>query len=377
MRKLNNKGSVLILAYIFMFALVTLSTGFVLLNFTELNSSRRYHDLTAALWLAESGLSLFQTNQSRLDAKGQETIFSDDKGSIHLTKDDSNPLFRQIISTGSYGGSQRRLEVKYPAKTADVFDNTMSIKGNLEIAGTKTMVTVNQKVRLSGETVSKSKYSSVFIEDKKEKVDERLVSLTYPDANENGKPDEFSDFVEFNRKVIKNYSEDEIIYLKGEGTFTIAPDSKLKGKKIVYVESSREGGGNVIIQSSGSLPKGQNLTVISTGTVTLNQVGFAANNSQLNVIAWSSYNESAALPGSHKGTIYTHGVANFTDIHDTSITNGSVVANGGIRFGDIWSMKSFNYSDTRTKGLVPPGFEGLVGGGTSGYLERPNSWKEI
>lgn len=376
MKKLNNKGSVLILAYIFMFALVTLSTAFALLNFTELNSARRYHDLAAAFWLAESGLNLFQKNQNRLDTQGMETIYAGDKGVIYLKKDDANPLFRRVISTGTYAGSQRRLEVHYPVKTADVFDNTMSANGNLVITGKKSIVSVNQKIRLNGQVVNKSTYSNVFIEDKKEKVDNRLVSLTYPDTNHNGKEDEFSDFVEFNRKLITTYPEDEIVYLKGEGTFTITPESNLKDKKIVYVESA-EGDGNVLIQFSGALPKGQNLTVISTGSVTLNQVGFASDDSQLNVIAWTAYNESAALPGSHRGMIYTHGVANFTDIHDTSITNGVVVANGGINFGDIWSMKSFNYSDIRTKGAVPPGFEGLIGGGTKGYVEHPNLWKEI
>lgn len=375
MKLSENKGSILILAYIFMFALVTLSTGFALLNFTELNSSRRYHDLTAAFWLAESGVNMFQKNPDMLDAKGTETIVMG-LGSIHLTQDDTNPLFRKVISTGTVKGSQRRIEVRYPAKTSDVFENAMSIKGNLEITGKKTMATINNKVRMSGQVINKAGHSSVFIEDKKENTDERLVSLTYPDADENGKPDEFNDFVEHNRKLLTDYPEEETVYLKGEGTFTITPDSKLKGKKIIYVEGG-EGGGNVVIQSSGSLPKGENLTIIATGTVTLNQVGFSANNSQLNVIAWSDYYESAALPGSHKGMIYTHGAANFIDIHDTSITNGSVVANGGVRFGDIWSMKSFNYVDPRTKKAVPPGFEGLIGGGSSGYAERPNAWREI
>ena len=267
--------------------------------------------------------------------------------------------------------------MRYPAKTVGVFDNTMSVKGNVEFVGRKAAVAVNQKIKLSGEVINNSTYSNIVIEDKEEHADERLVSLTYPDANENGKADEFSDFVEFNRKLISNYPKDEVVYLKGQGTFTITPESNLKGKKIIFVEG-HEGDGNVLIQFSGSLPKGQNLTVISTGTVTLNQVGYADNNSQLNVIAWSEYYESAALPGSHRGIIYTHGVANFVDIHDTSVTNGSVIANGGVRFGDVWSMKSFNYSDTRVNGNVPPGFEGLVTSSTKvGYGDRPVSWKEI
>ena len=125
------------------------------------------------------------------------------------------------------------------------------------------------------------------------------------------------------------------------------------------------------------LGKDQNLTIIATGTITHNLVGLASKDSQLNIIAWSNYFESSTLPSVHNGMIYTHGTAYFDEIHDTSTTNGSIVANDGIVVGEVWSTKTCNYADTRTKGVVPPGFEGLAGGSVSGYSLRPNLWREI
>ena len=99
--------------------------------------------------------------------------------------------------------------------------------------------------------------------------------------------------------------------------------------------------------------------------------------SQLNIIAWSGYKETAVLPSSFKGVIFTHGKAVFDEVHDTSITNGSVIANEGIEVKEVWSTKTFNYADTRENGQVPPGFEGLIGGGITKYSIKPDLWKEI
>ena len=119
------------------------------------------------------------------------------------------------------------------------------------------------------------------------------------------------------------------------------------------------------------------MTIISTGTVVHNQTGFAAPDSQLNIISWAGYLETASLPSSHNGVIYTHGIAQFDNIYDTTVTNGSVIANGGITIGEIWSTKTFNYADTTIDGIVPAGFEGLRGGGASGYVAKPSAWKAI
>ena len=76
------------------------------------------------------------------------------------------------------------------------------------------------------------------------------------------------------------------------------------------------------------------------------------------------------------GSIYTHGIAHFDGIYDTTVTNG-VIANEGIAIGEIWSTKTFNYADTTIDEIVPAGFEGLLGGGGFRVCGRPDAWKAI
>jgi hypothetical protein len=375
MNIINNKGQILIAVYMVLFVLVTISSSIALFNFSELNESRRYRDSTAAFWLAEAGINRYLADPAMLDKQGTKTVVMSGR-TIKLVKDDSDRKYRVVMAIGTVGGSERRVQVKYPA-LATIFESTVSVKGDLLIEGRKSSLVVNDKLRLSGRVVNTSVYPLAFFEDKQEGAREPLVSINYPDADHNGVADEFSDFVAFNRALIARYPKDEVVYIKADGTYTITPDSSLDGKKIVYVEGSREGEGNAVIQFAGALSKGQSLTVIATGTVTHHQAGVAQEGSQLNIIAWSDYTETAALPSVQNGIVYTHSTAYFDEIHDTSVTNGSIIANGGVVIREVWSTKVFNYADMRRKGLVPPGFEGLVGGGVSGYMPNPTSWREI
>jgi len=370
----NNKGAVLITTYMVLFVLMALSSSVALFNFSELRDSNRHRDSTLAFWLAESGISQFVANPAMLDNQDSK-VYTEKNGTISLSKNDVNPKHRVVTSIGKVRGIQRQIQIEYPALTS-IFERTVSTKGDIVIKGQKSSLMVNDKSRLGGAVVNLSTYPLVYFEDKEEGVNGSLVSITYPDANHNGITDEFDDFVVYNRNLIASYPEDEVIYIKGNKTYTIMPDSSLDGKKIIYIEGD-EGEGSAVIQISSTLGKDQNLTVISTGTITHNLAGLADKDSQLNIIAWSDYFESSTLPSIHNGMIYTHGTAYFDEIHDTSTTNGSVVANEGIVVGEVWSTKTFNYADTRTRGEVPPGFEGLAGGSVSGYALRPNLWREI
>lgn len=375
MKKLNNKGAVLILAYIVLFALLTLSAGIASFNINEHNYARRHYFSTAAFWLAEAGINIFMKDTRVLDQTGSYTI-QDGNGMIDITKDDSNFRRRVVTATGTFAGIKRSIQITYPAKAPEVFRNTVSTKGDLVIEGKKAMAAINDKTRLNGKIIDHGEHSRVFLEDKNEGVSAGLVSLNYPDANNNGVADEFADFVQINRGILQNYPSEEVLYITGNGTYMIAPDSSLDGKKIIYVEGD-EGHGNVVILFGEGLKKNQQMTIISTGTVIHNLTGFAAPDSQLNIISWTGYWETAALPASHNGVIYTHGIAHFDNIYDTTVTNGNVIANGGIAIGEIWSTKTFNYADTTTDEIVPAGFEGLVGGGGSGYVTKPDAWKAI
>ncbi|MCK5581112.1 MAG: hypothetical protein KAJ18_07545 [Candidatus Omnitrophica bacterium] len=375
MKKLNNKGAVLIIAYIVLFALITLSAGVAVFNFNEMNYARRYYFTKTAFWLAEAGVNIFMKNTSMLDDEQTKTIEYGD-GIITLIKDDSDPTRRVVTATGSYRGVEKSIQIAYPASAPEVFRNTVSVNGPVVINGQRVAVVVNDKARLKGGIVNTAKYSRVFFEDKRGGVDERLVSLMYPDADKNGTLDEFNDFVQFNRTLLMSYPREDVMYIKGDGTYTVAPGQSLGGKKILFFDG-QEGRANVIVQSCGVVEEDQNLTIISTGTVTLNQMGKTPHNAQLNIIAWSGYKETAVLPGIHNGMVFTHGKAHFDNIYDTSVTNGNLVANKGITIGEVWSTKTFNYVDMRTGDIVPPGFEGLIGGGTTGYVSRPDNWKAL
>lgn len=372
----DRRGAVLIIAYMALFVLLTLSSSMVLLNFSELSSARRYQGSVAAFWLAESGLAVIEQNPKLLEDVQSMTL-NDQYGHVEIKKEDIKGKARMVTATGTeLGGVKRALQINFPPKAPEVFDSTVSAKGDLNIKGMKSMLTINDRLRLSGKVNNKTMFGQVSVEDVQAGLNFPEVALTYPDMDGDGNADQFADFVAFNRNLLKKYSQKEVIYIHGDGTYTLGPDENLAGKKIVYIEGN-EGNGNVIIQFTGGWAASQNLTVIATGTVTLNQTGAAPHNSQLNIISWAGYNETAIVAGSRNGMTFTHGVAKFDGIYDTSVTNGGLVANGGIEVGEVWSTKTFNYADTRTKGVVPPGFEGLLGGGTTGYIDKPSAWKEI
>ena len=372
---LNNKGAVLISVYMVLFVLMALSSSVAMFNISELSEARRHRDATMAFWLAEGALNQYMADPKILDEKGVKTM-DEDSGTITLSKNDSNPKFRLVTATAKVRGVERSLQIKYPALST-IFENTISTKGDVVIEGRKASLMVNDKLRLGGAVVNSSKYPIAIFEDVQTQTNDKLVSIKYPDADGNGEGDEFRDFVAFNRKLIARYPEDQVVYIKGNDTYTIIPNDSLHGKKIIYIEGDRAGNGSAVIQFSGALEKDQNLTVIATGTVTQNQAGLAQNNAQLNIIAWSDYFETTVLPSIQNGVIFTHGKAYFDEVHDTSVTNGSVVANDGIVIREVWSTKTFNYVDMRRRGVVPPGFEGLIGGGVAGYTSNPTNWKEI
>ena len=370
---ISNRGSALIIAYFVMFGMSMLAAGFAMSTFSELANARRYKNSVAAFWLAEAGISHAIGNPALLEEKKVTEIKYGD-GIVQLTKDDSHLASRIVTATGKVGGIERSIQIKFAALAPGVFNNALSVNGNITITGRKATVFFNDKTRLSGKVLNKASRSTIHFEDKEEKAASNLVSLRYPDFNTNGKEDEFADFVQYNRSLAAGYPPDEVIYLKGNYTYTITPNSGLQNKKIIFVEGS-EKDGDVIIQYGIPLQKGQNLTIISTGSITFNLSDIK--DAQLNLIAWGDYHESAVLPGNHFGVIYTHGTAYFEDIHDNAITNGTVIANKGIVVQESWSNKTFRYRDVRNNGAVPAGFEGLIGGKSQGYATIPYAWKEI
>lgn len=375
MKRLNNKGSILVVALVVLYILASQSVSFSLLDAGEMNESRRYCNSVSAFWLAEAGINMYMQNTKLLDEGPQTINFGG--GTIYLTRDDSKPMVRLINSVGTVQGTQKAIQISYTANVPEVYKNAISTKGDITVTGSKTSVLVNDKARLGGNFVAPQK-TSIFFEDKQEKVDPSLTSLSDPGIQPADEPAaQFQEFAQSNRNLVATYPSDQVLYVKGEENYTINADTDLKGKRIIYVEGSDEKGGNVVIEGNNLIGANQNLTVIATGTVTFNQSGYQAPNSELNIISWGGYNETVSAPSMNRGIIYTHGIAKFDQIKENSTFSGSLIADGGIEFGEIWSAKVFNYADMTRTGIYPPGFEKLTGASLDqNASSKPTLWRE-
>ncbi len=372
----NNKGAALIISYLVISSLLTLSAGFALSSVSELNAARRYRDQATAFWVAEAGLNTFLQNTSLLNTTNPQTL-SVGNYSVILTKNDSNAALRIVTAQSTVGGSTRKLQLEFPSTAPSVFSNSMSSGGNLILNGLLAKLEVYGKTRLTGSYQLNGFGASATFEDKQEGVSNSLTTLTYPDSSGNGTADEFNDFVEFNRDIVATYNPSEVVYIQTNGTATVTPNSSLNGKKVIYVEGTSAGAGDVNIVFGSTWSDDQNMTIISTGTVNYIQPLQGLTDSKLNTISWEKYYEPSVLYSNHAGVNYSHGSADFFEVLDTSTSVGSVIGKTGINANETIAWKKFYYDSDLLTGTVPPGFEGLVGGGSSGYSSTPSDWKEI
>ncbi|MCA9400911.1 MAG: hypothetical protein KC713_04750 [Candidatus Omnitrophica bacterium] len=370
-------GSALIFSLIVLTVIFTLTAGFALSNTNELNHAIRYRNEAGSFWLAEAGVQQFLYDTTMLDG-GEQTLMIGSHN-VYLSKDDTDASKRVLSVTGSFNGINRTIQVEFPTNPPGLFDNTISTGGNIRLSALFAGLDVNDKTRLTG-TFQKSGFGVVGdFEDKIEGVSSSETTLTYPDADNNGTPDEFNDFVEYNRDVVAGYDPSEVVYIPSDSKVSVFPSASLVGKKIIYVEGSTPGSGDVDIYFDTSWAANQNVTVISTGSVNYVQpLQNPASNSQLNTISWDDYNEGAILYSSHSGVTYTHEEANLGSIVSFSETSGAFIANGDINCNLAIVWKQFNWENPLDENdAVPPGFEGLISGGGGGYSSTPTEWQEI
>ncbi len=371
----NKKGSALLMSLMVVGTLVTLSAAFTISTVNEMNNSRRYQSSAKSFWIAEAGVNEFMADPSMLDAGDVTRIFG--TYSVDLSKDDTDPNERILTAIATANGVSRTLEVKFPANPAILYDNTMSSGGDLNLFGLLAKLDIYDKTRLSGEFNKSGFLSIADLEDLQENVPSDQTTFTYPDADENGTPDEFSDFVQFNRDLIATYDPSEVLYISGDSTQLIYPNGALAGKKIIYVEGGSPGTGDVNVLFDTTWQTGENMTIISTGDVFYVQPLQIFRDSQLNVVSWNDYNEASILLSSHDGVTYAHDNANFLSVLSYSETRGNVISNGDIDCFEALTWKRFIYDDAISEGSVPPGFEGLLAASGGGYSSTPSSWKEI
>ncbi|MFH1360810.1 MAG: hypothetical protein ABIJ41_07260 [Candidatus Omnitrophota bacterium] len=391
--KLRNKeGFILITTYIFLTVLISMTAGFALSSVNELNHARRYRDSAKAFWLAEAGVQRFIEDTTLLDGSNIG-YFSVGNYSVSLAKADDMTV-RTVTSSSIVNGIRKQVQIDFPVVPLSIFDNTMSTAGNIDLDGNLGVMNVHGKARCSGVYDDLGKNLTGNFDDLVEDVSSEETILTYPDLNDSldqdlvdrgvgtSAPNEFVDFVQFNRNLISQYPEGEVAYFLGNGTLTITPNADFSGKKIIFVEGDSPGGGDVNIVFDATWQDNQNITIISTGSVNYIQpLQIGVEDSKLNVIAWSDYYEPAALVSAHDGLTFSHSYAYLRDVLDISSTHGSLIGNDRIYVKETLAWKEFNYDESILEEL-PPGFEGLIMGSGEGqqtveYQTTPTAWREI
>lgn len=362
---MNNKGIALILSYTLIAVLTVLGSAFVARSISESNIARRYTDSARAFWIAEAGLA-----QGYYNWVNNQPLEDNDFGGGSYAIDDSN--LPEVVVTGTLAGTQRALKA-YFVRIPLPFDNTLSIGGDLSLSGLLAKVEVYDKTRISG-VYSKSGLATGWFEDKQEGVSQDGTTIKIPDYNNNGSGDEFEDFVLFGQEVILSYPAEEVVYIQDNGTVNIFPDQALVGKKVIFVEGSTSGQGDVNIIFDGTWQEGEDLTVISTGTITYIEPLQYQEEARLSTISWDDYNEASIFRSQHESVIYTHDDANFVDILDWGSTTGNIIANDDISLKEVLTYEKYYHSDRAINGDLPPGFKLLSGAtGTPNLLD----WQEI
>ena len=331
---MNNRAVALILSFLVTAVLTILSAAFFLGSVLESKLAQNYFDSTRAFWAAEAGLS-----QAYYNWKNNISQPSGDIGfySASYLIDVSN--IPEVIITGKSGGVERKVSAFF-IRVPEAFGNTLSAGRNLSLAGLLARMEIYGKARISGK-YSKLLGASDWFEDKKEGVSQDKTTIKIPDYNNNGIVDEFDDFVQFGRKSVQGYSPDEVVYIKNDGTVNICPNQALVGKKVVFVEGSAPGKGNVNIFFDATWQDNQDITVIATGEISYIEPLQFSSNSRLSAVSWGDYNEAAVFRSQHESVIYTHEDANFIDILEWGSTTGNVIANRDISLTEVLTYEKY------------------------------------
>lgn len=370
---MNKRGAALILSYMVLTVLTILGSAFVVRSVSEGNVSRRYADSARAFWIAEAGLSQgYQDVVNGATPVGRDFNFSDGSSGSYQINLISHPFGTEVISLGAFGSAQRTVSgLVY--RIPNSFQNTLSVGGNLTLIGLLARVEVYGKTRISG-TYSKQFLATGWFEDKQEGVSQDLTTIKIPDYNNNGTADEFSDFVLFGQDVVQSYPAEQVVYIQNNGTVNIFPDQSLVGKKVIFVEGSSPGAGDVNIFFDATWQEGQDLTVISTGDITYVEPLQFQTDARLSTIAWEDYNEASIFRSEHESLMYAHQEGNFVDILDWGSTTGNLIANGNVSLKEVLTYEKYYFSDRAMSGDLPPGFSRL--GGSSGTPSLTD-WQEI
>jgi hypothetical protein len=363
---MNKRGAALILAFMVIMVLTILSSAHMTSSIVESMAVRRYIDSERAFWIAEAGMAKafrdWLANPTTYSGAGTTNFAG---GAYNVAKDADLPT---VTVTADFGNGHKVLSALFVG-IPHPFENTVSCGDDMTLLGLLARVEVYGRTRISGE-YSKTWGASDWFEDRQTGVSQDLTTIRIPDYNDNGTPDEFNDFVLFGREAVASYPPQEVVYIQTDGTVNIFPNQSLVGKRVIFVEGSSPGTGNVNIFFDAVWQEEEDLAVISTGDITYIEPLQFQEDARLSTISWLDYNEASIFRSEHESVVYAHDDANFVDVLDWGSTTGNVIANDDIGLTEVLTYEKYYYSDRALNGDLPPGFQ-LLGGG-SGQAQLRN-----
>ncbi len=363
---MNNRGVALIISYMVISVLTVLSSVFLVGSSTESNVARNYSNSSRAFWISEAGMS--QAYQNWINSATQPSSPVSFGAGAYSINTSSLPI---VSVTGTCGSSTRTIQASF-VRVPSAFDNTVSVGGNMSLNGLLAQVNVYDKTRISG-TFSKTALANATFSDKQEGVSTDSTTIKIPDFNGNGTKDEFGDFVAFGNQAVNSYPASQVVHVVSNGTVNIFPNSSLVGKKVIFVEGSTAGTGNVNIFFDATWADSQDLTVISTGTITYVEPLQYSSASRLSTISWGDYGEISVFRSEHESVVYSHEDANFVDILDWGQSTGNIITNKDLSLTEVLTYEKFYFSDRAKNGDMPPGFKLLPGASGTPYV---TDWQE-
>ncbi len=371
---MNKRGSALLLSYMTVAFLTTLSSAFIAKSVSESNMAKRHVASEQAFWIAEAGLNDALYNirlSSSWTPSASATTYN--SGTYLVTKTDYGS-YVELSATGTYNNVTRRVKGVL-ASVPSVFDNTVSVGDRMTLNGLLARVEVYGQTRIGG-TYSKSWGASDYFEDKVTGASSDQTSLYIPDLDSNGTSNEFADFVEFGRDAVEDYDASEVVYIQGDSTVNIFPDVTLVGKRVIFVEGTASGAGDVNIYFDSSWGADQDLTVISTGTITYIEPLQFGDDARLSTISWDDYVEASIFRSQHESMVYTHDDANFIDVLDWGSTTGNIIVNDDLSLTEVLTYEKYYFSDRAQSGDLPPGFSGFASTGSGTLASSLSNWQE-
>ncbi len=397
----NKKGSILLISYLAITVLLALGASFLANSLTEIRGTERFVNSSQAFWAAEKGLAKVAYNINNGIPLTQNTFINMEdfpnyypSGYCKYKVESYDTFTSKVFTVTGIAGegadqdkAQKKVQIRLPRS---IFENTISAGGNLDVIGFIGDLDVFGKTRITG-TYSKSGLGvSCWFEDKQEGVSSEKTTIQIPDINANGTPGEFNDFVTHFDTVVSAIREKtleeqgdadaEAVLIETDGDYFVYPQASLEDKDILYVRGSGPGQGNVYVLFNTSWADNQDLTIISTGTVTyLEPLQYESQNSRLNMVSWGDYTETSVFYTSHESVIYTQGDADFMDIFEVGTSDLNMIANDDITFTEIFARKAVRYSSRIADGDIPPAFGDSLGSSDldiAALTVNPQGWKE-